>query len=73
MLSITGAAIRYYRDNQQYQTIIEWSDGSRTVGTVARKPSCFLMRPSSMELGTHLEQLFKRAERDGIKYRKEIW
>ena len=72
-MQIIKAAIRYYRDNQQYQAIIGWSDGSETVETVQRKNSCFLMRPSSMTLGTHMQQLFARAERDGVEFQKEIW
>lgn len=71
---ITKAIIRYYRDNQSYRAIIEWNNGvAQTSEAVQRKPSCFLMRPSSMTLGIHMQQLFARAEREGVKLTKEIW
>lgn len=73
MQTITKAFIRYYRDNGQYQASVHWSDGSTTSGMVKRKPSCFLMRPSSFVLGSHLEALFARAQREGLTIGKEIW
>lgn len=73
MSSIVEAVIHYYRDNQMYQGEIVWSGGTQTSGTIYPKNSCFLMRPSSMEMGEHLESLFARAEREGIKYQKKIW
>lgn len=63
---ITKAIIRYYRDSQTYFAIIEWNNG-------VAQTSCFLMRPSSMILGEHMRALFARAEREGVKYSKEIW
>jgi hypothetical protein len=70
-MEIAAATIRYYRDNRQLSAIIDWSDGSQTVGNGKFKPSCFLLRRTSIEFGTHMDQLLQRAEREGIAIRPD--
>ncbi len=67
MAKIAQASIRYYPDNQQYQASVMRADGSQTVGTCKPKNSCFLLRWTSMELGEHMEALFRRLDREGCK------
>ncbi len=55
---IDDAYIRHYSDNGQTTAYVEWSDGSRTEGN-----------PD----GVHMQELFRRAKRDGITIRKETW
>lgn len=72
--SIVKAFIRRYRDNGLIKAYVEWSDGSRTEShPLKHKNSCFLLRPSSLELGTHMEALFARARRDGLTVGVERW
>lgn len=72
-MKIKSAAIRYYRDNQQIQGRIEWENGSTTTGNGTRKNSCFLLRPSSIDFGTHMDSLMLRAVREGLTVAVERW
>lgn len=55
---IDDAYIRTYSDSGQVTAYVEWSDGSRTEGN-----------PN----GIHMTELIRRAKRDGIEVRSEIW
>jgi len=50
--------IRHYSDNGQTKAYVEWSDGSRTEGDPE---------------GIHMQELLRRAVRDGIKIEREEW
>ena len=55
---IIKAYIRDYSDNGQTTAYIEWSDGSRTEGSVN---------------SAHIQALFRRADREGITVNRETW
>lgn len=55
---IVKAYTRLYRDSGQTKAYVEWSDGARTEG-----------EPGNM----HIEVLFGRAERNGLKIGHETW
>lgn len=71
---IIKAFIRRYRDNGLTKACVEWSDGSRTESRpLKHKNSCFLLRPSSLDLGAHMDALFARARREGVTIGVERW
>lgn len=63
MSRIIDACVRHYRDNGQTTAYVKWDDNTRTEGP-ARK-----WQPT----GTHMQQLFERAKREGVEPRKEEW
>ncbi len=69
--TITRAYIRHYRDNGQTSAYVEWSDGSRTEGRVGKCSCCG--RGEAEDLGTHMQSLFDRAQRDGLTIERETW
>ena len=52
------AYVRTYTDSGQTKAYVEWSDGSRTEG----EPGDAFM-----------EELFRRARREGVRVRHEVW
>lgn len=65
--------VRRYRDNGQVTAYVDWSDGSRTEGTVDkvrqwRKPSFV-----AFDFGEHMHALFNRAKATGLKLQRETW
>lgn len=64
-LKIVRAYTRHYSDNRQTKAYVEWSDGSRTEGDAR----CYNRVP----IGLHMQALFDRALRDGLKIERETW
>ncbi|MGE3307746.1 MAG: hypothetical protein AB7I52_17455 [Rhizobiaceae bacterium] len=61
---IRRAFTRLYSDNRQLSAYVEWSDGARTEGRAIAP-----LKPA----GTHMEQLFARATREGMEVTHEQW
>ncbi len=59
---ITKAYIRHYSDNGQTTAYVEWSDGSRTEGSV-----------HGNGMGLHMRSLLQRAVNSGLTITKETW
>ncbi len=57
-LALTDAYIRHYTDNDQHTAYVEWNDGARTEGP-----------PES----AHMLYLFLRANKEGVRIRRETW
>lgn len=55
---IERAYVRHYSDNYQTTAYVEWLDGSRTEGNLEN---------------LHMQELFRRAKRDGIEIENETW
>ena len=55
---IERAYVRTYSDSGQTTAYVEWLDGSRTEGP-----------PENL----HILELFRRAQRDGIRIERETW
>lgn len=66
--------IRRYRDNGQATAYVDWSDGSRTEGSLQR----LYYRPLgkggyTVTFGQHMHALFNRARREGLHLQLETW
>jgi len=59
---IIRAYIRHYSDNGQTTAYVEWSDGSRTEGSVHGNGT-----------GLHMRCLMQRAVNQGLTITKETW
>lgn len=66
-LKITKAYTRYYTDNGNLASIVEWSDGSHTEG------GAYLYHGMVLPSGEHMGALFDRALRDGLTIGREKW
>lgn len=59
---ISKAYIRTYSDSEQRTAYVEWSDGSRTEGTV-----------HGNGVGLHMRSLLQQAVNSGLKIAQEVW
>lgn len=56
--TLVKAYVRTYSDSGQTKACVEWGDGSRTEGPLGN---------------AHMEALLKRARREGVRVRHEVW
>jgi hypothetical protein len=63
--------VRRYRDNDQTTAYVEWSDGSRTEGSLAY--SNHHRGPYTPSFGLHIHELFKAGKRLGLRLERETW
>lgn len=66
--NITRVVVRHYTDNDQTTAYVFWSDGSRTEG---EPPGCPFLGYRG-DRG-HMEALFARALREGLRVEQETW
>ena len=59
---ITKAYIRYYTDSGQTTAYVEWKDYKGKQG-----------RSEGSRFSTHMVELMKRAEREGITVERQTW
>lgn len=64
---ILAAYTRYYRDNKQLKSYVEWSDGARTEG------DAMLYYGIPIPVGDHMGALFDAALRNGLTIGREVW
>lgn len=66
---ITKAYVRTYSDNGQSVAYVEWIDGRGKTGrTEQGMPHC-----EHAQLSAHMQALFNRAEREGVRIQREQW
>lgn len=63
---IVAAYTRYYNDNKQLKSYVEWSDGACTEG------EAWMYHGIPIAAG-HMGALFDRALRDGLTIGREVW
>lgn len=56
--SIVRISVRTYSDTGQEQAVVDWSDGSRTIGALHKQ---------------HMLALFAAGEREGLIIEREKW